>query len=70
MKLIGEHFNLSDGTCLTQLPKGYTTPQIRVTLTEPETTRKPVGPTRGADLQKLIEMCTIPPHSKRAIIAN
>ncbi|NOZ38957.1 MAG: UvrD-helicase domain-containing protein, partial [Planctomycetes bacterium] len=54
LKLLGEHFDLAQGTCLTKLPEGYATPEIRVTTDEPSTARKPVGPTRGADLQKLI----------------
>lgn len=54
LKHLGEHFDLAKGTCVTDLPEGYDVPAIRVTTTEPETARKPVGPTRGADLQELI----------------
>jgi len=54
MKLLGEHFDLSDGTSLMDLPEGYLSPEIRVTTVEPDTTRKPASATRGADLQKLI----------------
>lgn len=54
LKLLGEHFDLAKGTCLTKLPDGYVAPQVRVTTIEPETSRKPTGPTHGADLVKLI----------------
>ena len=54
LKLLGEHFDLAKGTCLTNLPDRYVAPEIRVTITEPETARKPAGPTHGADLVKLI----------------
>jgi len=53
LQTLGEHFNLTDGTCLTDLPPGYHPPTIQVTLSEPETTRKPIGPARGADLHQL-----------------
>ena len=55
MKLLGEHFDLTDGSCLTSLPTGYPVPKIRVITDEPGTVRKPAGPVRGADLIKLIE---------------
>lgn len=54
MKFLGERFDLTDGSLLTELPVGYQVPDIRVTTAEPETERKPAGPTRGVDLQKLI----------------
>jgi len=54
LKLLGEHFDLAKGTCLTELPDGYVAPEIRVTTAEPETTRKPTGPTHGVDLVQLI----------------
>ncbi len=54
LKLLAAHFDLAQGTCLTTLPAGYVTPEIRVTTDEPETTRKPAGPTHGVDLVKLI----------------
>ena len=55
MKLLGEHFDLTDGSCVAELPPDYTKPAIRVTTVEPETTRTPAGPTRGADLHQLID---------------
>ena len=54
MKLLGQQFNLTNGQLLSELPDGYTVPEIKVTTAEPETSRKPLGPTRGADLEKLI----------------
>ncbi len=54
LKLLGEHFDLAKGTCLTALPDGYIAPDICVTTAEPATDRKPAGPTHGADLVKLI----------------
>ena len=54
MKLLGEHFSLTTGDCLTKLPDGYVAPEVTVTTAEPETDRKPAGPTHGADLVKLI----------------
>ncbi len=54
MKLIAERFNLADGNLVASLPKGYHSPQIRVT-TDPQTDFKPVGRSRGADLLKLLE---------------
>jgi len=54
LKLLGAHFDLATGTCLTNLPAGYAAPEICVTIAEPDTARKPAVPTHGADLQKLI----------------
>ncbi len=54
LKFLAEHFDLAQGRCLTDLPEGYAAPEVHVTTAEPETIRKPAGPTHGADLQKLI----------------
>ena len=54
LKLLGEHYSLTTGDCLTPLPDGYAVPNICVTTTEPDTDRKPAGPAHGADLEKLI----------------
>ena len=54
MKFLGENFDLVTGAALKQLPSGYRLPEIRVIASEPKTDRKPEGPSRGADLQKLI----------------
>ena len=54
MKFLGENFDLTTGAALKQLPSGYRAPEIKVTMSEPATDRKPEGPSRGADLQKLI----------------
>ena len=54
LKLLGEHFDLAQGNCFTELPDGYVAPEILVTTAEPATARKPAGPTHGADLVKLI----------------
>ncbi len=54
MKWINEHFALADGTLQQELPPGYRTPEILVTTSPPTTDRKPLGPARGADLEKLI----------------
>lgn len=54
LKLLGEHFDLTSGNYVANLPDGYQTPEVRVTNFEPATDRKPAGPTRGSDLQKLV----------------
>ena len=54
LKLLSEHFSLTTGACLTNLPDGYVAPEVCVTTSEPETDRKPAGPTHGTDLVKLI----------------
>lgn len=54
MKVLSEHFDLVSGELHVSLPAGYAMPEINVTTDKPNTTRKPIGPTRGADLQKLI----------------
>jgi ATP-dependent helicase/nuclease subunit A len=54
MKLLGERFDLEDGALIARLPGDYETPAVRVT-TDPKTTYKPEGKSRGPDLVKMLE---------------
>jgi ATP-dependent exoDNAse (exonuclease V) beta subunit len=54
MNLFAERFHLENGNLIADLPDGYQTPQIRVTI-DPQTDHKPLGPLRGPDLLKLLD---------------
>jgi ATP-dependent helicase/nuclease subunit A len=53
-KLIAERFDLQTGELLTNLPKSYEPPTVRVT-TDPQTDHKPSGRSRGPDLLRMLE---------------
>ena len=53
MELLAEKFNLETGELRTELPDGYETPQVRVTI-DPQSDYKSAGRSRGADLLKML----------------
>ncbi len=54
LEMLGNQFDLQNGSLLGTLPAGYNAPEIRVTTAEPETDRKQSAGKRGADLLKLV----------------
>lgn len=68
LKFLGSRFDLSTGDCLVELPPGYNAPQIRVITSEPPSTRKEQGRTRGADLAKLIEKTAALADQERGVV--
>jgi ATP-dependent helicase/nuclease subunit A len=52
MKLLAERFDLETGHCSATLPKGYAAPQVKVTLTPPETDAPSQGAHTWHDLDK------------------